>query len=166
MYDFNCNSHLTALHRTKLSAPMRFLLNQGKLSSPMLDYGSGHGFDAKYLTKKGIDCVAYDSYWSPIRPFRLYKLITCIYVLNTLRLYERIKALNEILTIVNYDGIVYFAVRRDITFEGYRYRSHTYQFQVYLPLTVICVNKRYCIYEYRHNTENYQALKAWMETKL
>ena len=46
---------LTAIHRTKQSAPMRYLLDNNLINKQqiILDYGCGYGFDVKHLSQLG-----------------------------------------------------------------------------------------------------------------
>ena len=69
--------HRTAIERKKVSAPMKFLEDEGHLEGRVLDYGCGRGFDAGAL---GLE--SYDPYFFPEVPKGKFDTITCNYVLN------------------------------------------------------------------------------------
>ena len=73
------NSHKTAITRTKMSAPVKFLKGQGLLQGRTLDYGCGKGFDADVL-----QCSKYDPHFSPELPKGKFDTIICNYVLNVI----------------------------------------------------------------------------------
>ncbi len=50
----NKYSHLTAIERTYLSFPAKYLFNQNLLQGEILDFGCGFGNDVKLLKKKGL----------------------------------------------------------------------------------------------------------------
>ena len=47
------NPHLTAIERTALSFPTRWLQQQQLLKGAILDFGCGHGYDTDELQKLG-----------------------------------------------------------------------------------------------------------------
>lgn len=154
----NNYSHLTAIERTKLSFPSRYLLNQNLLKGDILDFGCGFGNDVKLLKQKGFDIQGYDPFYFPDFPQKKFDIVICIYVLNVLLSREQSSVVIEISRLLKEGGKAYFAVRRDLTKEGFRqhyvHQKPTYQCLVRLPFKSIYVNE-YCeIYEYTHY--NYQ----------
>ena len=107
------NSHKTAMTRTRLSVPSRWIKKECPFSGRVLDYGCGRGKDADILK-----CDKYDSYYFPAYPQGLYNTILCIYVLNTLPVQEREKVLKDVKSLLAPGGRAYFAVRRDLKQEG------------------------------------------------
>lgn len=103
-------THLTAISRTALSAPMKKLKDKGLLFGRMLDYGCGRGQDAHRL---GID--RYDPHFFPTPPKGPYDVITCNYVLNVIEDPEaRAEVVRRITSLLAPDGIAYLTVRRDV----------------------------------------------------
>jgi len=47
--------YLTAIKRSRLSAPARYLLQHGLLKGRILDFGCGLGFDTDELRRQGHD---------------------------------------------------------------------------------------------------------------
>ena len=47
--------YLTAIKRTSLSAPTRYLLQHSLLKGRILDFGCGYGFDTDELKRQGYD---------------------------------------------------------------------------------------------------------------
>ena len=54
--------YLTAIKRTAISAPTRFLLEHQLLKGRVLDLGCGYGFDTDELKRQGYDVTGYDYY--------------------------------------------------------------------------------------------------------
>ena len=147
-------SHLTAIDRTNLSSPARFLLTKDLLKSRILDFGCGLGTDVKILRQKGSDITGYDPHYAPIYPDGKFDTIVCGYVLNVLMPEEQADVLMNIAHLLKPGGKAYYAVRRDLKKEGFRehyvYKKPTYQCTVKLPFKSIDLNE-YCeIYEYVH----------------
>jgi diadenosine tetraphosphate (Ap4A) HIT family hydrolase len=147
-------SHLTAIDRTNLSSPMRFLLAKNLLKSRILDFGCGLGNDVKLLQQKGLDLTGYDPHYSPIYPDSKFDTIVCCYVLNVLMPEQQSDVLMNIAHLLKPGGRAYYAVRRDLKKEGFRehyvHKKPTYQCTVKLPFKSINLNE-YCeIYEYVH----------------
>lgn len=135
------SARLTAIRRMKMSAPMKWLVDQNLIKQPALDFGCGRGEDAYML-----DIYAYDPYFQPNMPRRKFKTITCIYVLNTQEEFKEQFILERIEGKLLPGGKAYIAVRRDIKREGYTSRG-TYQRMVILDLPVIKqVTGRFVIY--------------------
>jgi DNA phosphorothioation-associated putative methyltransferase len=77
----------TAITRKTLSVPMRLALERGVICKyePVLDFGSGKGFDVSHLAQHGIPVTGFDPYYNycpqVIRP---YPIIACNFVLNVI----------------------------------------------------------------------------------
>ncbi len=147
-------SHLTAKERESLSFPARMLLNKKALVGEVLDFGCGFGTDVEILKVKGIDIVGYDKHYFPKYPKNKFDTIICFYVLNVLMQEEQASVLMEISQLLKPTGKAYFAVRRDLKFEGFRthkiHQKPTYQCNVKLGFKSIFKNENCEIYEYRH----------------
>lgn len=150
----NQYNHLTAKERTALSFPAKLLLNMKLLVGEVLDFGCGFGKDVELLQEKGINIIGYDKYYFPDYPKEKYDTIICFYVLNVLMQEEQAKVLIEISQLLKPSGKAYFAVRRDIQYEGFRthkvHQKPTYQCNVKLPYTTVFKNDNCELYKYRH----------------
>jgi 2-polyprenyl-3-methyl-5-hydroxy-6-metoxy-1,4-benzoquinol methylase len=139
------NSWKTAIGRTKLSFPLRYLLSHGRidlLNDKVLDFGCGRGFDA--------DCCGftkYDPHFFPERPEEKFDVALCNYVLNVLPKSQEIKMINEIRSYLKKPfGIAYITVRRNIKNLGVTPKG-TYQRNVVLNnLPVEYEDSDLCIY--------------------
>lgn len=89
-------SHLTAIERTNLSFPAKFLLANNQLQGKILDFGCGLGNDVKLLQQKGFDITGYDPYYFPLFPNHKFDTILCFYVLNVLFSEEQANILMEV----------------------------------------------------------------------
>jgi diadenosine tetraphosphate (Ap4A) HIT family hydrolase len=152
----NSYSHFTAKERISLSFPAKILFQQNKLVGSVLDFGCGHGKDVELLSQKNVDVIGYDPYYFPHYPNQTFDTILCFYVLNVLEKEEQAAVLMEISKLLKPSGTAYFAVRRDIVFEGYRmhkiHQQHTFQCNVLLPYLSIYKNDSCEIYAYQHYT--------------
>lgn len=151
----NIYSHLTAKERDSISFPARHLLKNNLLKGKVLDFGCGLGSDVNILKEKGVDVVGYDKFYFPQLPNEKFDTIICLYVLNVLQKEEQTEVLLKVSQLLNSGGIAYFAVRRDVKFEGFRthkiHQKQTYQCNVVLPYKSILLLNEYCeIYEYKH----------------
>ncbi|MCH6199116.1 HIT domain-containing protein [Aquiflexum sp. LQ15W] len=148
----NSFNHLTAKERDSISFPARHVLNKGLLRGEVLDFGCGFGKDVEVLKGKGIDIVGYDRHYFPSYPQKQFDTILCFYVLNVLMQEEQTRVLMEISQLLKPTGKAYFAVRRDVTYEGFRthkiHQKPTYQCNVILPFVSIFKNESCEIYEY------------------
>ncbi|AFZ30135.1 histidine triad (HIT) protein [Gloeocapsa sp. PCC 7428] len=162
----NKYSHLTAIERTYLSFPAKFLLNNNLLKGKILDFGCGFGNDVKLLRQKGFDITGYDSYYFPNYPQEKFDTILCFYVLNVLFPEEQANILMEVSHLLKPGGKAYYAVRRDLKKEGFRehyvHKKQTYQCIVKLPFKSINLDESCEIYEYCHynlqRTRNHNCL--------
>jgi len=150
----NHNSHLTAKERESLSFPAKILYNKKLLNGEVLDFGCGYGKDVELLKAKGINIEGYDKFYFPEYPTKKFDTIICFYVLNVLLQEEQAQVLMEISQLLKPTGKAYFAVRRDIQFEGFRthkiHQKQTYQCNVILGYLSIFKNENCEIYEYQH----------------
>ncbi len=104
----------TAIRRETASAPMRWLARNGLLRGRVLDYGCGHGEDARRF---GLEA------WDPVHrpepaPSGLYDTVVCIYVLNVLTPAEATATARACVDLLAPGGRAYFAVRRDLPPNG------------------------------------------------
>ena len=150
----NPNSHLTAKERETLSFPAKLLLNKSLLAGDVLDFGCGFGKDVELLKAKGLNVTGYDKHYFPKYPQKKFDTIICFYVLNVLMQEEQAIVLMQLSQLVKPTGKVYFAVRRDLQFEGFRthkvHQKQTYQCNVILNYKSIFKNENCEVYEYRH----------------
>jgi diadenosine tetraphosphate (Ap4A) HIT family hydrolase len=153
----NIHSHLTAKERETLSFPAKFLLNKDLLVGDVLDFGCGFGKDVELLDAKGIKITGYDKHHFPEYPKEKFDTIICFYVLNVLMQEEQATVLMQLSQLVKPTGTVYFAVRRDLQYEGFRthkiHQKQTYQCNVKLPYKSIFKNENCEIYEYKHHNQ-------------
>lgn len=140
---------LTAITRSKMSAPTKHLADKRLLKGRILDFGCGKGFDTDYLKQSGLDITGYDPFFRPNLPQGLFDTIICNYVLNVLEVDKEEEVLKTIKSYLNKEGIAYITVRRDIKKEGYRKhgKGYTYQRNVELTLPSIFKTKSYEIYQ-------------------
>lgn len=154
MIQSNPYNHLTAKEREALSFPAKLLLNKGLLTGDILDFGCGFGKDVELLKGKGKNIVGYDKYYFPKYPTRKFDVVICFYVLNVLMHEEQANVLMEISRLLKPTGKAYFAVRRDLQYEGFRthkiHQKPTYQCNVVLNYKSIFKNENCEVYEYQH----------------
>jgi len=150
----NPHSHLTAKERETMSFPAKFLLNKNLLVGDVLDFGCGFGKDVELIDAKGIKITAYDKHHFPEYPKEKFDTIICFYVLNVLMQEEQATVLMQLSQLVKPTGTVYFAVRRDLQYEGFRthkiHQKQTYQCNVILNYKSFFKNENCEIYEYKH----------------
>jgi diadenosine tetraphosphate (Ap4A) HIT family hydrolase len=150
----NKYSHLTAKEREVLSFPAKLLLNKNLLVGDILDFGCGFGKDVEILQAEGKNVFGYDNFHFPNYPSKRFDTVLCFYVLNVLMPEEQANVLMEISQLLKPTGKAYFAVRRDLKFEGFRmhkiHQKRTYQCNVILNYKSIFKNENCEIYEYAH----------------
>jgi len=154
MGTLNQFSHLTAKERDALSFPARIVKERGLMFGEVLDFGCGFGKDVEILANRGVSIQGYDKHYFPKFPEQKFDTIICFYVLNVLLPEEQALVLLEISSLLKPSGKAFFAVRRDLTFEGFRthkiHQKPTFQTNVVLPFKSIFKNENCEIYEYRH----------------
>jgi len=143
MKKLNDKVHITAMGRTGVSRPARYLHENNLLQGRTLDYGSGRGYDAdEYKLER------YDPHWHNIEPIGKFDTIMCNFVLNVIFEEEIETVIEKVKALLNEGGVAYFTVRRDIPKEGWTLRG-TYQHTVYLDLPIEDdVENGYCMYRY------------------
>lgn len=150
----NLYSHLTAKKRERLSFPAKIILEKKLLKGNILDFGCGFGKDVGILRDKGFSVTGYDKHYFPEFPVNKFDTIICFYVLNVLQPEEQASVLIQISQLIKPTGKAYFAVRRDIRFEGFRnhkiHQKPTYQCIVKLPFKSVFLNENCEIYQYQH----------------
>lgn len=130
-----------AVKRTKPSRAAEILVQQKLARGRVLDYGCGHGFDAKHF---GWD--SYDPFYRPAEPVGPYDSIVCIHVLNALTRNNRAKVLERIRGLLADDGRAYLAVRRDLPVTGKLGIHHSLQNYVVLTLLSVYSDDKLEIY--------------------
>lgn len=157
MTNTNPYSHLTAIERTSLSFPARILKERKKLKGKILDFGCGVGKDVEILKDQKFDIAGYDPHYFPEFPEEQFDTIICFYVLNVLLPEEQAEVLMNVSHLLKPNGKAYFAVRRDIQYEGFRmhkiHKKETYQCNIKLNYESIYKNENCEIYEYQHYTQ-------------
>jgi len=148
------NPHLTAIERTSMSFPTRWLKQNNLLKGEILDFGCGFGYDTDQLKKQEFNIVGYDNHYRPDYPEKRFDTIICSYVLNVLEPNEQAEVLMSVSELLKPSGKAYFAVRRDLKSEGFRthyvHKQPTYQSNVILPYPSLFSNENCEIYEYQH----------------
>ena len=123
------------------------------MKGDVLDFGCGFGKDVELLKAKGINIIGYDKHYYPNYPDKKFDTIICFYVLNVLLPEEQTTVLMELSRLVKPSGRIYFALRRDLRYEGFRnhkiHQKPTYQCNVKLPFKSIFKNESCEIYEYQ-----------------
>lgn len=125
MFDTQLASAKTAIHRTTVSAPLRWLLAKGMIGGRTCNWGEGYAFvDTEEMFYQTGYCIGYDPNSSiashRVVPPVLFDTIYCGYVLNTLDARSAANVIEEVRSHLATDGIAYFAVRTDPV-EGERY---------------------------------------------
>lgn len=146
--------YLTAIKRTDISVPARYLLQHNLLKGKILDFGCGFGYDTDELKRQGYDITGYDYYYRPEFPKEKFDTIICNYVLNVLEPYAQAEVMMNVSNLLKPRGFAFFAVRRDLKEEGFRlhaiHKQYTYQCNVHLPFPSLICNSSYELYQYNH----------------
>jgi ATP adenylyltransferase len=154
MKPLNQFSHLTAKKRDSLSFPARVLEGRKLLIGRVLDFGCGFGTDVEILAKRGVQILGFDPHYFPEMPNEKFDTIMCLYVLNVLLPESQKSVINEVSKLLLPNGKAYFAVRRDVRFEGFRmhkiHQKPTYQCSVELPYLSIFKNDFCELYEFQN----------------
>lgn len=104
------NSHKTAMPRRGPSRPCRWLVEQGRMIGPILDWWCGHGDDVVFLR----NAYGYDPYHQPELPQEgeLFNTVTVTYVLNTIPEYhDRCVIIAEACDYLVEGGWLYVSIR-------------------------------------------------------
>lgn len=160
----NSYTHLTAKERDSISFPTKLIRQKNLLKGKILDFGCGFGKDVDVLKKNGFDVSGYDPHYFPQFPTKQFDTILCIYVLNVLQEHDQRDIIMNVSTLLKPNGKAYFAVRRDIQYEGFRihklHQKPTYQCLVELPFKSIFKNDSCEIYEYQHYSSLYKGRES------
>ena len=145
--------HKTAITRTKLSAPMRWLFDNDFLpytGGLSLDFGCGKGFDCVELGMIGYDPYS-DVYHNPCQANK-WKIITCNYVLNVIpTLTGRMSVIWDIQNLLTEDGVAYISFRNDKSNLKGETKIGTWQGFTPLNLPVVHKTSGYIIYQLTKN---------------
>lgn len=118
-------SHPTAITRTKISAPTKWLIDNNKIYGHVLHWGEGKAYvDTQamldHVRSQGLyySVEAYDPYSNDPRVcvFPRYFIpdtIVCNYVLNVLEPKDRMRMIDDMRFTIPKTGIIYVAVRSD-----------------------------------------------------
>lgn len=137
------NEHRTAIARTSISAPARYLTREGLLQGRALDYGSGRGKDAETLKME-----PYDPHHAPDRPKGKYKTIFCTYVLNVIEdEHDRQSVLDDIQSLLRKNGTAYITVRADRQSLNGTTRIGTWQGNIEFNLPLIHTTSTFRTYK-------------------
>jgi len=79
------------------------------------------GIRCKVPSTKGYNVTGYDPHYAPDQPKGKFDTIVCLYVLNVLLPKEQEYVLMSISELLLPEGSAYFAVRRDIQRDGFRF---------------------------------------------
>ena len=136
-------AHKTAITRTKISAPAKWLLEAGLLQGRVLDYGCGKGKDAEV-----VGCAGYDPYYRPEKPIGTFDTIMCNFVLNVIESKdERREVLRDIICRLEDGGCAYITVRTDKKSLKGTTKTGTWQGLIVLGLPVVHRGSGYIIYK-------------------
>lgn len=139
----------TAINRNKLSAPAKWLFDNGKMKGTILDYGCGKGDIFRYYLLRWTHGDQYDPNFFPERPSGTFDIVYCGYVLCVMPKDKWDVVIQDIKTFLEPEGVAYLVVRRDIKKEGLTSKG-TEQYNVELDLPLVHEKKdRYVIYEMR-----------------
>jgi len=137
----------TAMARDSLSAPWRFILQQGLANGRILDWGCGQGYDADHIA----NVTGYDPHYRPADPGRGFDTGVCIYVLNVIPdEADRVKCVNNLLARLVPGASAYVAVRSmSRKLLGWK-AGGGLQGLVHLPAPVINRTTEYTMYVITH----------------
>ena len=115
----NILSHGTAISRSGLSSPAKFIKPLLDKESMILDYGCGRGGDVERLNKEGFNVEGYDPHWMDIDlslKSNYYDIILCTYVLNVLPKSQEDSVLLDIRDKLKDNGTAYIIYAGDSCF--------------------------------------------------
>lgn len=149
----------TAISRTDISAPLKYLLLSNRIhhTDDVLDFGCGYGFDVKSLECRQSGLVkGYDPYHEPFTkmPKQTFNVVLLTYVLNVIHEQDQFDCLMEVYLHMRFsESLCYISVRRDIErgVSTFRHADGTYHIQRFVELpheffTLLYDNRRYAIY--------------------
>lgn len=145
-------SHLTAIARSNLPTPTRWLIKQGYIGGDVLDYGCGRCAELNNRLLGGLKDVKsvfnYDPYYAPKIPAHSqFDRIICNYVLCVVPEKEEKKILHAIQRMLKNGGAAFISVRNDTPKQGYGFSSRkTFQRKVELNLTLFKKTREYRMY--------------------
>lgn len=134
--------HLTAISRSVMSTPARYLNEHSLLKGRALDFGCGKGKDAQELGIEG-----YDPHYRPAKPQGQFDTIMCNFVLNVIEdSAERQIVLHEIMSLLSDDGVAYVSVRNDRKNLNGWTKKGTWQGFIELDLPVVKRTSTFVMY--------------------
>ena len=133
-----------AIEHRQPSEAAKWLVDNGKISGRVLDFGCGHGFDADHYGWSG-----YDPYYRQTSPTGPFDTIVCNHVLNMLTRSSRLSALKTIQSLLDKDGVAWLIVPRNIPTTGKLGARKRIQNFVVLNLPTALVNDKLEIYQLR-----------------
>lgn len=142
-------SHLTAIARKSLPAPVKCLIKHNPLLNKkrqkVLDFGCGK---CKSINPSHWD--SYDPHYNPdgIKKHKKYDTIFCTYVLCVVPKDDRYAILRRIQSLLSRSGKAYISVRNDRPKQGWGFsKRNTYQGRANnLPLEMLWGNSLFRIY--------------------
>lgn len=136
----------TAIHRTGPSRPVRVLHEMKLLKGRILDFGSGHGADVRWMQDQGLEATGYDPVHGPYdQPKGRFATVLCTYVLNTLPVDKESWLIEDLFRFKRKNGCIYVTVRRDIDQGGWT-KKGTFQRQVELHAPIVFTSPAFIIY--------------------
>lgn len=121
-------SHLTAISRKSLPAPVKWIVNNSFIpftnTTKVLDFGCG-----KCVSINPSNWDSYDPHYQPDGiKHKKYDIILCTYVLCVLPRSERHSVLRQIQLLLKKSGIAFISVRNDRPRQGWGFsKRNTYQ---------------------------------------
>lgn len=78
--------HKAAIHRNRLSLPVKLALEAGLFSpeTSFFDFGCGHGLDVKIMAENGYDSNGWDLYYQPYEPLKNADIVNLGYIINVI----------------------------------------------------------------------------------
>lgn len=160
MIDYVSVSGRTAISRTRVSAPLQWLLDHDLIVGDSCNWGEGKAFlDTDAMEERTGFAIGYDPNstrpWNRmVFPSEMFTTIYCGYVLNTLDARTASNTIEDIRAHLQPGGIAYFAVRTDKVeglpwYDGVLTQKGTFQMS-YRALTKVS-----CTYDWIHKASHY-----------